>query len=198
AGKKTGLAEFLGELESSVRMRLRSCDIADLVNAPGKPALDLDPRSGIVSDLRERSPKQLRAGVVARADRPRPRKARQRDRALVPGIEARHRVLEQDARPRGVSGLEMAFGRVDRALPTVCVFGRREPTCPPPQLCGRLRSASRPYPQRGFVERGCHAGIRPRRREGEVPCAFIGVADEPGETRMELPPPRRGRLRVDD
>src|SRR5262249_12600042 len=147
ACKETGLAELLGELESRVRVRLGSGDVADLVNAPREPALDLDPRSGVVSDLCKRSPKQLRAGVVARPDRPGPRKTRQCDCPLVPRSEARPRVLEQDARPGCVSRLEVAFGGVDRALPDVRVAGRREPARSLPQLCGCLRGASRPYSQ---------------------------------------------------
>src|SRR5262249_41565653 len=48
AREQRRLAEALRELERGGGVRLRGRDVADLVDAPGEPALDLDPCGGVV------------------------------------------------------------------------------------------------------------------------------------------------------
>jgi hypothetical protein len=56
------------------------------------------------------------------------------------------------------------------------------------QLGGGARRAPRPRPPGGLVQRGGHPGVRRVGGEREVPGAFLGVVEHPGEAAVQVAP----------
>ena len=124
--------------------------------------------------------------------------AHARERALATRRKARDHFFEKKSRPVGVPGLEMALRGFDRLPPSVGVIGRREHSCPVPELRCGLRSPTCSCPSGSLLDGRGHPGIGTARGEGEMERLLVRIVDDLRQAGVQLASPRRRCLRVDD
>jgi hypothetical protein len=193
ARQQRRLTKCLRELERGARVDLGGGHARCRVQAPRQALLDLDAERDVVAVLGQGGAEDVRAGAEALPVRAHPAEARECARP----VPARRRVgdgrLQQRSRTLDVAGLEVPFGRLDPAsslrLPGI---GRAEPASLLPQLGRGVRRATSPRPPGGLVERRSHLGVGVLRGQRTMPPPFLGIVQDPGEHRVQLPPARRG------
>ena len=110
----------------------------------------------------------------------------------------RHHFVENASRPVGVPRVEMALSGFDGPPPRVGVIGRREHSCPVPELGCGLRSATCSCPLGSILDGGGHPGIGAARSEGEMERLLVRITNDLRQAGVQFEPPRRRCLRVDD
>ena len=198
ACEHAGLLETLGELERRTRMSLGRRDVTGLVDAPCESPFDLDARRRIVSDLCESIAEQIGGDAEAMPEPADPSEAREREGALATRRKARHHFFEKKSRPVGVPRLEMALPGFDRPPPSVGVIGRREHSCPVPELRCGLRSATCSCTSGSILDGRGHLGIGTARSEGEMERLLVRIVDDLRQAGVQFASPSRRCLRVDD
>ena len=112
-----------------------------------------------------------------------------------PGRKARHHFFEKKSRPVGVPRLEMALPGFDRPPPSVGVIGRREHSCPVPELRCGLRSATCSCPSGSILDGRGHLGIGTARSEGEMERLLVRIVDDLRQAGVHFASPSRRCLR---